>query len=94
MDPSRVLECISSGAAGSWSLSNLGPRIVNRNFDPGFFVKHFIKDMTIALEEAQAMGLDTPGLAKAKARYEELAAQGGEDLGTHGLFKLYRPGEQ
>ncbi len=90
LDATRVLESISSGAAGSWSLSNLAPRIIDRNFDPGFFVKHFIKDMTIALEEARSMGLETPGLATAKARYEALAAQGGEDLGTHGLYKLYR----
>jgi 3-hydroxyisobutyrate dehydrogenase len=90
LDPTRVLESISSGAAGSWSLSNLAPRIVDRNFDPGFFVKHFIKDMTIALEEAESMGLTMPGLTAAKARYKELAAKGGGDLGTHGLFKLYR----
>lgn len=90
LDPSRVLDCIHSGAAGSWSLSNLGPRIIDRNFDPGFFVKHFIKDMRIALEESASMNLETPGLAAAKARYDELAEKGGEDLGTHGLFKLYR----
>ncbi len=90
LDATRVLECISGGAAGSWSLSNLGPRIIDRNFDPGFFVKHFIKDMTIAMESAQAMGLETPGLATAKASYERLASQGGEDLGTHGLYKLYQ----
>ncbi len=90
LDPKQVLACIESGAAGSWSLSNLAPRIIDRDFDPGFYVKHFIKDMTIALEEAEAMGLDFPGLQAAKTGYERLAAQGGADLGTHGLFKLYR----
>ncbi len=90
LDPSTVLESIASGAAGSWSLSNLAPRIIAGNFDPGFFVKHFIKDMTIALESSEAMDLSMPGLAAAKASYEKLAAQGGEDLGTHGLYKLYQ----
>ena len=89
LDANRVLESISSGAAGSWSLSNLAPRIINGDFAPGFFVKHFIKDMTIALQEAEAMGLDFPGLSAAKEAYEKLAASGGEDLGTQGLYKLY-----
>ena len=90
LDPKRVLDCISSGAAGSWSLSHLAPRMIQRNFEPGFFVKHFIKDMEIALDQARAMGLPTPGLATAKARYDQLAQEGGQDLGTHGLYKLYR----
>lgn len=90
LDPNRVLESISSGAAGSWSLSNLAPRIIQGDFSPGFFVKHFIKDMTIALQEAEAMGMATPGLTAAKEAYEKLAADGGEDLGTQGLYQLYR----
>ena len=91
LNPSSVLRSIASGAAGSWSLSNLAPRIIAGNFDPGFLVKHFIKDMTIALESSSSMDLDMPGLAAAKASYEKLAAQeGGADLGTQGLYKLYQ----
>ena len=89
LDTGRVLSSISGGAAGSWSLSNLAPRILAGNFAPGFFVKHFIKDMGIALEEADRMGMDAPGLKQAFALYEELAAKGCENDGTQALFKLY-----
>lgn len=89
LDPSSVLKSIEAGAAGSWSLSNLAPRMIAGNFDPGFYVKHFIKDMTIALESAQEMGLMTPGLELAKSLYEELAAQGEENSGTQALYKLF-----
>ena len=61
LDLDKVLESVASGAAGSWSLSNLGPRIIAGNFDPGFFVEHFLKDMGIALEESRRMGLETAG---------------------------------
>lgn len=84
-----VLKSIESGAAGSWSLSNLAPRIIKQDYSPGFFVKHFIKDMTIAIESADAMGIDLPGLKLARALYTKLADQGGEDNGTQALFKLY-----
>ncbi|HUX51370.1 MAG TPA: NAD(P)-dependent oxidoreductase [Spirochaetia bacterium] len=89
LDPTTVLSSIESGAAGSWSLSNLGPRIIAGNFAPGFYVKHFIKDMTIASTSADSLELETPGLDLAKRMYEKLAAQGGEDFGTQALFKLY-----
>ena len=89
LDTERVLSSISGGAAGSWSLSNLAPRILAGNFAPGFFVKHFIKDMKIALEEADRMGMDAPGLKQAFALYEELAVKGCENDGTHALFKRY-----
>jgi len=89
LDPEVVLKSIESGAAGSWSLSNLAPRMIAGNFAPGFYVKHFIKDLSIALESAEALGLETPGLALAKRMYERLAEQGGEDLGTQALYKLY-----
>ncbi|HET6872350.1 MAG TPA: NAD(P)-dependent oxidoreductase [Sporolactobacillaceae bacterium] len=85
-----MLKSISAGAAGSWSLSNLAPRMLKGDFAPGFYVKHFIKDMTIALESAEQMGLLTPGLALAKKRYEELAAMGEGDSGTQALYKLYK----
>ena len=88
LDPARVLQSIETGAAGSWSLSNLAPRIIDGNFAPGFYVKHFIKDMNIALDSAKEMGLWTPGLELAKSLYEKLAAQGDQDSGTQALYKL------
>jgi 3-hydroxyisobutyrate dehydrogenase len=90
LDPKLVLQSIETGAAGSWSLSNLAPRMLAGNFEPGFYVKHFIKDMKIAIESAQQMGLDTPGLQQAIKLYEQLASQGEEDSGTQALFKLYQ----
>lgn len=89
LDPSRVLLSIEAGAAGSWSLSNLAPRMIAGNFAPGFYVKHFIKDMGIALEAAKEMGLLTPGLEQSKALYEELAAAGEADSGTQALIKWF-----
>ncbi len=85
LDLETVMKSVSSGAAGSWSLSNLGPRIIANNFDPGFFVEHFIKDMGIALNEANQMGLSLPGLALAQQLYHAVQAQGGGRLGTHAL---------
>ncbi len=85
----NVLKTIESGAATSWSLSNLGPRMIAGNFEPGFYVKHFIKDMNIALEAAEEMGLLTPGLKLTKQLYEKLADMGEENSGTHALYKLY-----
>ncbi|MDF2652595.1 MAG: oxidoreductase [Paenibacillus sp.] len=88
LDPSTVLKSIESGAAGSWSLSNLAPRIIAGNFAPGFYVKHFIKDMKIALQSAEEMKVELPGLTLAKSLYEQLAASGEEDSGTQALFKI------
>jgi 3-hydroxyisobutyrate dehydrogenase len=85
LDLNTVLESVSGGAAGSWSLSNYGPRMIAGNFDPGFYVEHFIKDMGIALDEANRMGLALPGLALAKQLYVSLAANGGARLGVQGL---------
>lgn len=89
LDPTTVLKSIESGAAGSWSLSNLGPRIIAGNFDPGFFVKHFIKDMGIALQSAAEMGMETHGVKLAKSLYDQLAELGEEDSGTQVLYKIY-----
>jgi 3-hydroxyisobutyrate dehydrogenase len=86
LDLEEVLESLASGAAGSWSLSNYGPRIIAGNFDPGFFVEHFIKDMGIALAEARRMRLALPGLALAEQLYEAVAAQGHAKKGTHSLM--------
>jgi 3-hydroxyisobutyrate dehydrogenase len=80
-----VMQSITPGAAGSWSLSNLGPRIIHNNFDPGFFVEHFVKDMGIALAEASRMNLSLPGLALAQQLYIALKAQGHGRDGTHAL---------
>lgn len=85
LDLNKVLESVASGSAGSWSLSNLGPRIINNRFEPGFFVEHFIKDMGIALAEAKRMGLCLPGLALAHQLYLSLAACGHAKDGTHAL---------
>lgn len=89
LDPVRVLKSISTGAAGSWSLSNLAPRMIKGDSAPGFYMKHFIKDMKIALANAKKMGLQTPGLALSLELYEELAAQGLEDRGTQALIKWF-----
>lgn len=89
MDPSKVLQSITTGAAGSFSLSNLAPRMIRGDYDPGFYVKHFIKDMKLALEAAREMGLMTPGLELSLSLYERLAANGDEDLGTQALIKLF-----
>lgn len=86
LDLNTVLQSVAPGAAGSWSLSNLGPRIIANNFDPGFYVEHFIKDMGIALDEANRMGLSLPGLALAKQLYVALKAQGHGRDGTQALM--------
>lgn len=85
LDLNTVMQSVTPGAAGSWSLSNLGPRIIANNFDPGFFVEHFIKDMGIALDEANRMGLSLPGLALARQLYIAVQAQGYGRNGTHAL---------
>jgi len=85
LDLPTVMQSVSSGAAGSWSLSNLGPRIMDNNFDPGFFVEHFIKDMGIALAEAKKMNLSLPGLALGHQLYLAVQAQGYGREGTHAL---------
>ena len=85
LDLPTVMKSVASGAAGSWSLSNLGTRIMDNNFDPGFFVEHFIKDMGIALDEARRMGLSLPGLALAHQLYLGLKAQGHGRNGTQAL---------
>jgi 3-hydroxyisobutyrate dehydrogenase len=85
LDLQVVMQSVASGAAGSWSLSNLGPRIIAGNFEPGFFVEHFIKDMGIALAESKRMKLAMPGLALAHQLYLALSAQGHGRDGTHAL---------
>jgi len=86
LDLPTVLQSVGPGAAGSWSLTNLGPRMMNNNFDPGFFVEHFIKDMGIALSESKRMGLSLPGLALAEQLYLSVKAKGWGRNGTHALL--------
>ena len=86
LDLNTVLQSVSSGAAGSWSLSNMAPRMIGGDFDPGFFVEHFIKDMRIALDEAAAMNLSLPGLALAQQLYQAVVAQGHAKDGTQALI--------
>ena len=85
LDPERVLASVSGGAAGSWSLANLAPRMLAGDFRPGFYVEHFVKDMEIALGEAERMKLALPGLSLAKQLYERLAASGHARSGTQAL---------
>ncbi len=86
LDLKTVLQSVGGGAAASWSLNNLGPRMIDRNFEPGFFVEHFLKDMGIALDEAKRMGLSLPGLALANQLYLAVQAQGWGRKGTHALM--------
>ncbi len=85
LDLPTVLKSVASGGAASWALSNLAPRMIEDDFDPGFFVEHFIKDMRIALDEAAAMNLSLPGLALAHQLYQAVAAQGHAKDGTQAL---------
>ncbi|MDR1133794.1 MAG: NAD-binding protein, partial [Synergistaceae bacterium] len=89
LDANELLDCVSGGAASSWSLLNYGPRILRGDFEPGFFVKHFIKDMKLALESAQSSGISPEGLKTALSQYEKLSEQGGSEDGTQALYKIY-----
>lgn len=89
LDPARVIESIGGGAAASWSLNHLAPRALKGDFAPGFYVKHFLKDMRLALESAAAMHLDLPGLCQAKKLYDEVERRGWADSGTQVLWRYY-----
>ena len=86
LDPQAVIDIIGKGAAGSWSINNLGPRIVKGDYAPGFYVEHFIKDMGIALKEAAAVNLSLPGLALVHQLYVAVKAQGHGRSGTQALM--------
>lgn len=88
MDLNKVIDVIGKGAASSWSINNLGRRIAEEDFSPGFFIRHFIKDMGIALEEARRMNLSLPGLSLAYQFYIAAAGMGYEKDGTQGLYKV------
>ena len=86
LDLMQVISTLSKGAAGCWSLDNYGPRIVNGDFNPGFMVKHFVKDMKIAIDESRKMGLELKGLDLVERLYEEMEKEGEGNLGTHALY--------
>ena len=90
LDPKTVLKSISNGAAGSWTLDNLAPRILREDYEPGFFVKHFIKDMQIAIDSGESMGVDVSALKVAKAKFDKIAEEGFLEKGTQSLIKAYK----
>ena len=89
MDMDEVIDVIGKGAASSWSINNLGRRIAKKDFEPGFFIKHFVKDMRIALDEARRMNLSLPGLALTQQFYTSAMAIGLENLGTQGIYNVF-----
>ena len=89
LDPAEVQQVISGGAAGSWAMSNLAPRALAGDFAPGFYVKHIIKDILIALRSARDCGLRLPGLENALSLFERAAAMGWQECGTQVLYRLY-----
>jgi 3-hydroxyisobutyrate dehydrogenase len=90
LDPARVLESVSGGAAGSVGMTVLAPRALRGDFAPGFYVKHFLKDLRLALESAEELKLDLPGTTLAKKLYDEVSRRGGDGDGTQALFRLYQ----
>ncbi len=86
LDQNKVIDVIGSGAASSWTINNLGRRIVSNDFEPGFYIKHFIKDMSIAIKEAQKMKLELPGLSQVKRFYDLAVEQNLENKGTQALY--------
>jgi 3-hydroxyisobutyrate dehydrogenase len=89
LEPNAVIDLIGNGAAGCWSINNLGRRIVQGDYAPGFFIKHFVKDMSIALQDAERLGLELPGLALAKKIYDQAVEAGQENEGTQALYKVF-----
>ena len=92
LDSAALLQCIGGGAAGGFQLNVMGARIAKGDFAPGFFIEHFLKDLGIALAEAENMGIDLPGASLARKLYNEMADKGQGRLGTQALFQLYMAG--
>lgn len=92
LDVERVHAALAGGGANSWSWGAYGPRILRGDYAPGFFVKHFVKDLRIALDEARAAGISLPGLELAERLYTRLLEADGADLGTQALWLLYERG--
>lgn len=89
LDINKVFQSISAGAAGSWSFTNLGPRIIKGDLEPGFYIKHFLKDVKIILDEAEKMNLNLPGVELSRKLYNTLLEKGYGDKGTQALIKYY-----
>ncbi|NLG82522.1 MAG: NAD(P)-dependent oxidoreductase [Bacilli bacterium] len=89
LDMQKVLKSISTGAAASWQLTNNAPKILNKDFAPGFYIKHFIKDIHLAQEEARNIAIDLPGLDLVESLYNSLLENGYGNLGTQALIKYY-----
>lgn len=94
LDLPAMLQSISAGAAGSWQMSNMAPRMLASDFAPGFFIKHYIKDMDIALQEAEGFGLHMQVLEEVRKMYVALAQEGKENLGTQALYQYYEQQEK
>ncbi|MBT7650427.1 MAG: NAD(P)-dependent oxidoreductase [Opitutae bacterium] len=90
LDLNQVIEMIGQGAAGCWSLNHLGPRMLNQDWEPGFYVKHFVKDMGIALNDAKKMGIRLQGLELAHQFYKKVSQSGYEEKGTQVLLKVLK----
>ena len=89
LDLEKVIETVGGGSAANWSLANYSPRILKNDYSPGFFVKHFVKDLKIALDEADKLSIELPATKLAKELYEKLMAEGYENAGTQSLIKLW-----
>lgn len=89
LDQNTMLNAISSGAAGSWQMSNNGPKMISHDTAPGFFIKHFVKDMNIALDCATKNNLELPILSLVQSMYQDMINQGDEDLGTQAIYEYY-----
>lgn len=87
----KIIDTVGGGSAANWSLANYAPRILKEDYSPGFFVKHFVKDLKIALEEAEKMDISLPSTEKAKELYQQLIDKGWENDGTQALIKLWWP---
>ena len=85
-----MLQAIGGGAAGSWQIANMAPRVLKGDFAPGFFIKHFIKDMRIVQEECRSRGVDLEMLNTVCALYEKMAEDGLENEGTQALIQYYQ----
>ena len=90
LDLEKVIGLIGQGAAGCWSITNLGPRMINQDWEPGFYVEHFIKDIGIALDDAQKMGLNLMGLELASSFYQRVQDAGYQKKGTQVLLKVLK----
>lgn len=89
LDVQTMLDTISTGAAGSWQMSNLAPKMLKENFDPGFYLKHYVKDMSIAQQESEEISLQLGVLNAVKAMFDQLQQEGMGDEGTQALIKYY-----